>query len=105
MTDTHKMLMAAKAAGYNVTFDSAGTGLMIWSEDGVECFPWDPANDDGDSLRLAADALIDIEWETDAIVFGNGNFSETIDDHNVDRAAAIRRAVLRAAAFDGEEMP
>lgn len=103
-TDRELLELAAKAAGYYWdAYGIDGTGNWWTGTDYLDS--WNPLTDDGDSFRLAAALLIDIEWETEYIVFANGNFSEDIKDHNNDRAAAIRRVVLRAAAWHGEQLP
>lgn len=107
MTDRGLLEMAAKAAGHSLTKGSAGYREFL-CKGGVE---WNPLEDDGDALRLALsmDVLIDIdlgEHETVvAFTTPNGTECGIREGHGVNRRAATRRAIVRAAAAIGRAMP
>lgn len=100
MTDRELLERAAKAAGY-ASWDwlaSDGTMNVYYADGTQEVF--DPLNEDGEALRLAAQCEIDIrhyrkhvdccaEWKKGAPI---------IAEYGKDRAAATRRAIVRAAA-------
>lgn len=102
MTDRELLELAAKAAGYN-----AFTGHAAQMMDSG----WSPLEDDGDALRLALsmDVLIDIdlgEHETVvAFTTPNGTECGIREGHGVNRRAATRRAIVRAAAEIGRVKP
>ena len=107
MTDDRELLeLAAKAAGY--------TNEVIQTV--LESGHWNPLTDDGDALRLFC-ALPWMCIETSdlaASVRERGNpdepsrvylmWTEWLDKHNGDLAAATRRAIVRAAAEIGKGM-
>ena len=103
MTDLELLKLAAKAAGYD--------GLGMWDEkrgylwDG-EGWSFDPLNDDGDAFRLAVKLGIDIGWfgvnksEKSGVAFVH----EDVVDLCGDPCAAVRRAIVCAAAEIGEKV-
>jgi hypothetical protein len=67
--------------------------------------PWNPLTDDGDALRLAIEVDITIDApKGGGFVYagGQGSFSELV---GLDKMAATRRAIVRAAAEIGKAMP
>lgn len=119
---------AAKAAGLNVLAWVAGyddfywqgprDGLQIAGESGV----WNPMEDDGDALRLAATVGIHLEWNrkprtlyrtaAQASVMGHGLHALVIDyvaatpeAEAEAAAAAAREAIVRVAASYGASLP
>ena len=68
---------------------------------------WNPLTDDGDALRLAVRCDLDIELQHDC-VYANGfnvqNY-QLFEWHKDDKCAATRRAIVRAAAEIGKNMP
>lgn len=78
---------------------------------------WSPRTDDGDALRLfCALPWLCIETSDLAVTVRERGkpkeqsrvylmWTEWLDDHNGDLAAATRRAIVRAAAEIGKEMP
>ena len=92
MSDRELLELAAKAAGY----------VLQETEDGYECnFDdsriWNPITDDGDALRLAVKLNIDA---------GKPGMRLRIEWHSwEDPYAATRRAIVRAAAEIGRQMP
>ena len=123
MTDRELLELAAKAAGIALEFR-----VLIWS-DGTEypcyedkdsvseaanCVPvirWNPLTDDGDALRLAVKLGMVINCKgcvIDGFKFAqastsSSNYAEEEDDGDVYKTT--RRAIVRAAAEIGKEMP
>jgi hypothetical protein len=99
---------AARAAGYNFQWEP---GLLNeWPEPTVftpEGFGqyWNALEDDGDALRLSADARMRVEQtETYAVAFSGSCMAEMFSERvNGNRYAATRRAIVRAAASLGEQ--
>ena len=107
MTDRELLELAAKAAGL---------GTLVWGDkyklgdDEIDCTDmpyvrsgqpdegdvfWNPLTDDGDALRLAVKLNL---WE--AVRDGHQHL-----DSDGDPYAATRRAIVRAAAEIGRNMP
>jgi hypothetical protein len=120
MTDTDKELLelAAKAAGLRVKTWDGHTGPMCAIDDVQHGRMWMPLIDDGDALRLAVELLIQVIQDRMGFVkvgwgsgFDSGTptsggsgpwyWKEWLSDHNGDRKAATRRAIVRAAAEIG----
>jgi hypothetical protein len=114
MTDRELLELAAKAAGREVGRDDQCdpidrkycAGLGLWCVG-----PWagwfNPLNDDGDALRLAAKLKIDLEWQATSI-----HPEPAIEAYKRDEKAGhfycasehendYRRAIVRAAAEIG----
>ena len=104
MTDRELLELAAKAAGYE--YAKHGGYIVV---DGIPG-NWNPIKDDGDALRLAATLGIDIEWRADGRVAAyrhanaNGYCFTAFESSREDRAANVRRAIVRAAAEIGRSM-
>jgi len=104
MTDRELLELAAKAAGYE--YAKHGGYIVV---DGIPG-NWNPLTDDGDALRLAATLGIDIEWRADGRVAAyrhanaNGYCFTAFESSREDRAANVRRAIVRAAAEIGRNM-
>jgi hypothetical protein len=111
MTDRELLELAAKAAGYEWT--------GYFGDDEVECqyfdiglgeevVPWNPLTDDGDALRLAVKlGLTTAQLITNREVEVN-DYDETVlisEFDGPDPYAATRRAIVRAAAEIGRNMP
>lgn len=104
MTDRKLLELAAKAAGAKWTDYSDGTpdhwiiqhGDSVWRE-------WRPREDDGDALRLAVRLNIGLDI-TDGKIYIHWPH-HIIESCGNDKAAATRRAILRAAAEIGKAMP
>jgi len=105
MTDREMLELAAKAADYSV---------ITWQHDKFICkdknsgdhktFHWNPLNDDGDALRLAVKLRLDVDHNQEqACVYGNGVAVEIPEGS--DPCKATRRAIVRAAAEIGRNMP
>jgi hypothetical protein len=106
MTDRELLELAAKAAGVELIQMPPGvyrnaTGAK--PENNAFGLPtWNPLTDDGDALRLAVKLEIDLAFEgSPDIVWADDNWSEPA---GVDRQAATRRAIVRAAAEIGRRI-
>ena len=105
MTDCELLEFAAKAAGID-WFDepAAKQGRGLHMKSGRF---WNPLTDDGDALRLVATLGIDVEWRADGRVAAyrhanaNGDCFTALESSREDRAANVRRAIVRAAAAIG----
>ena len=92
MTDRELLEAAAKAVGYEVTWDER---LAEFTEKTWFSYTWNPLTSDEDAFRLMVDCGM-----TDPL----SKSSERLDfllfsvDHNNDKHAATRRAIVRAAA-------
>ena len=118
MNDRELLELAAKAAGMShltewsdfiSDYDSAhyGGAAMHASGIGGECKSWNPLTDDGDALRLAVklDMLVDAEVCASVICPDkNGGMFHIEENHEGDKYAAARRAIVRAAAEIGRAM-
>lgn len=114
MTDSELLELTAKAAGCEVLEVFDGGNLHIKGS-GVHKIGWNPLTDDGDALRLAVRLRIHIEQNKDAL-YGEFTQCAAIGIHWNDRPvewwdknespeAATRRAIVRAAAEIGRNMP
>ena len=108
-TDRELLELAAKAEGRPAPYDQHGV-FSAWVGDHIgNGHWWDPLSDDGDALRLAVtlkmqiivhgdwvEAMIDgIQLSSPASCYSaDGSLSET-----------TRRAIVRAAAAIGSDMP
>lgn len=121
MTDRELLELAAKAAGYDDAEYQEGEWMEIrygfaaamWSDklhDETGQGHWNPLADDGDALRLAAKLKIDLEWQA------TSGFPEpAVEAYRREEAEAVfcaseheddyRRAIVRAAAEIGKNMP
>lgn len=112
--DTKRLLeLAAKAAGIKVgEWIEVGVHSGFTVDHGIRpngiC--WNPLADDGDALRLAVVLNMRIENHIRhpfvAVFAGSGFGSvKTEEPHSVDKLAATRLAIVRAAAIIGEALP
>lgn len=110
MTITRETLeLAAKAAGYEVTFNATGEAWIAAPSE-VEAgrrnlVAWQPDDDDGDSARLRTDLEIDIVFWPSLIIVRHEQYmlKATRADH-VNKHAALRYATLMVAAEIGRRM-
>ena len=116
MSDRELLEFAAKAAGIHVPtkkdypwayIDESGIFRDIsCAGDGSRMSRWNPLTDDGDALRLAVKLGLKVNvcvTSCSAQVGGIGTFVEI--DFDGDPLAATRRAIVRAAAEIGRQMP
>ena len=97
MTDRELLELAAKAAGYDVTW-LKNSQFIHGSDDW-----WDPLTDDGDALRLAVKLHMQVSITTESCR------AETLPVLGVrvndnDEFAATRRAIVMAAANAAVDM-
>lgn len=113
MTDRELLELAAKAAGIDLT---GWTWTELSFAIDYECPDpdvgryWNPLTDDGDALRLAAKLWICIDTEGESICASiyRAHPKDCIHAHERDfddLSAALRRAIVRAAAEIGKAMP
>jgi hypothetical protein len=102
MTDRELLELAAKAAGYEIE-DDENHGLVRFADDGAI---WNPLTDDGDALRLAVKLGIHTMFgERTRSVCAHKHAASALEEYAVDSYTATRRAIVRAAAAIGKEMP
>ena len=109
MTDRELLELAAKAVGLDYHIDHLdGTPKLV-----ADGRVWNPLVYDGEALRLAGMAEIDIQFHADAVAvlhwrsdieFDVRGLSESFSDHKGDKMAATRRAIVRAAADIGAKI-
>lgn len=100
MTDRELLQKAAKAAGYSIDEDCDRTDVR---DNGGGPLRWNPLEDDGDALRLAATLNIwpvrQYRSQTIVVQEGSAYFDELVSEPiGDDVCAAVRRAIVRAAA-------
>lgn len=103
MTDRELLEAAARAAGYTLAWSSV-EGIPPRKADDMET--WDPLTDDGDALRLAVKMDLYIGNERQPYVtWWHGDSLEFVEEEaGDDKQAAVRRAIVRAAAEIGRAM-
>lgn len=112
MTDREMLELAAKAAGIKTLRDPHGT-LRDCTKGGpatnIFAAPlWNPLQDDGDALRMAAKLKIDIAFYGAMVVGSVGGAAIPYADAPIvegDTCEAARRAVVLVAAQIGKVMP
>lgn len=122
MTDRELLLLAAKAAGLSLksrpeVVDAKGKfiGIKVRHADGEPFMLWNPLFHDGCTLRLAvklhmqfsifpgdcaAGAFVNV-----VAVISDEKIADIYEDYDDDPCAATRRAIVRAAAEIGWDMP
>jgi hypothetical protein len=113
MTDKELLELSAKAAGYNIWWKTGACKGGEYESAFIGEVPWNPLTDDGDALRLAV--KLRMALSLDSPVAGPVGFCRAypfssnllaMDEWaNDDRYTATRRAITRAAAAIGKEMP
>jgi hypothetical protein len=102
-TDRELLRGAAKAAGELGPdwFDNDDYFESVLSR-------WKPLNDDGDALRLAVSLRLEISPWLDWVSISRDGLqlvSADVYQGGIDFQAVVRRAIVRAAAAIGEDMP
>lgn len=115
MNDRELLDLAAKAAGVEggwgervMIGDDEVDLTDIWFLDSPDtCAIWNPLEDDGDALRLAAKLLLNVLSSEACIVAEDEQGVECIEYMYgpEDYASGWRRAIVRAAAEIGRTMP
>ena len=78
-------------------------GLEVGSENPMRCWTWNPIDDDGDAFRLAAKLRIEIAYNEEnkcvcRFWTNTKGFTAVAERIGDDPCAAVRRAIVRAAA-------
>ena len=109
-SDRELLEMAAEAAGiethgWRATEPYGGYYVLPEKETGAYTL-WNPLNDDGDALRLAVKLRLEIGFPTEKAVWAFGRTGRVCREINgPDPYASTRRAIVRATAEIGKEMP
>ncbi len=98
MTDRELLELAAIACG-ELRGEWVGNDAYF---DGV-LTRWSPLTDDGDALRLAVKLLFEIDMGRGCIAIRHSTGIKILEAFNHDPYAAIRRAIVRAAAEIGRQ--
>lgn len=108
MTDRELLELAAKAVGINTDECPVFDYGVDWGE---KAGIWNPLTDDGDALRLAVRLHMEVYHADDdgmacyAAWPNARGYAYAIEQHDDDPCAATRRAIVRAAAEIGRQMP
>ena len=97
MTDRELLELAAKAAGIEIKYNYLGT-------QDARC-AWYPLTDDGDALRLAVKLRLTIYHTSVGVSASEPEGRSMLELNGTDPYAATRRAIVRAAAEIGRQMP
>jgi hypothetical protein len=97
MTDRELLELAAKAAGIEIKYNYLGT-------QDARC-AWYPLDDDGDALRLAVKLRLTIYHTSVGVSASEPEGRSMLELNGTDPDAATRRAIVRAAAEIGRQMP
>jgi len=98
MTDRELLERAAESAGMDAQWDCEDRGMMVLTPDGIDTKTWNPPKDDGDALRLAVKLGMEV-FLCGTDVFAKVGSRVLVQQFSgPDRNAAVRRAVVRAAA-------
>ena len=111
MNDRELLELAAKAAGITLEWDGNPEEWMPMYYKGKTYHSWNPLEDDGDALRLAVRlnmTLIPNDGCNMAFahcqMISRGERNQVYQAHDGDQFAALRRAIVRAAAEIGRGM-
>lgn len=112
MSDIELLKLAAKAAGIEFEWSiGCGNALHLTATDATAIY-WNPLSDDGDAMRLAVKlnlfVVVEGDQEDDSrrrTQAGHRSVGSKSQNHGNDPCAATRRAIVRAAAAIGEQMP
>ena len=105
MTDREMLEFAAMAAGIELRWHPDGTAYSDTRCSGYWGV-WNPLTDDGDALRLAVKFRMSVFHSlSDVYVVDDDGDIEVEEGHKRDPLAATRRAIVRAAAEIGRQMP
>ena len=114
MTDRELLELAAKAAGMELDYTIRPDKKAFYHSERnalalVDGGWFAPLTDDGDALRLAVKLAIDFKIRNGATWWdclkSDGFVYWGHEPHNDDPLAATRRAIVRAAAEIGRQMP
>ena len=108
MNDRKLLKLAAKAAGYKVTWAAGfpGGGVFMRTVQPEppapysKQLPWDPLSDDGDALRLAVLLDMRVQRFANMTTASKGSSDWQCDERDDgDPYSATRRAIVRVAAW------
>ena len=104
MNDREMLELAAKAYGIQKLDWYSGSQCFYYDDEetGREC--WNPLEDEGQALRLAAKRKIGITWLYDRVLARSDLHTFHYELLNGDNKAALCRAITRAGASIGEKM-
>ena len=107
MTNKKLLELAAKAAGYELDWFEVELGdpdcYSRWYCDLKETrISWNPLIDDGDALRLAVKLKMIVDPYAGVVAIQKDVVIAVLNED--DMMAAVRRAIVRAAAEIGKEM-
>jgi hypothetical protein len=105
MTDRELLELAAKAVGLSLEQGPGSPPEKCFGAcwDGYTWDYWNPLDDDGDALRLAAKLFLHV-WVLHGFTEVQGDYKPLTETHDGDPYAATRRAIVRAAAEIGRAM-
>jgi len=104
MTDRELLELAAKAAGIRINhwvYDDLDSSPAVLETGEV----WNPRDDDGDALRLAVKLRLTIYHTSVGVSASEPEGRSMLELNGTDPDAATRRAIFRAAAEIGRQMP
>jgi hypothetical protein len=114
MTDKELLELAAKVSGFITKTEGEIVYVRRKKEPKDDWYEWNPLEDDGDALRLAAELVMDIEFIWDVVsectaiacvrvtsIDGKGY---AIEELGFDSCKAIRTAIVKTAAEIGEQI-
>lgn len=104
MEDRELLELAAKAAGYGVIKEIDGNYFSSRSN-GAGRFAWNPISNDTQAFRLSVKLLLSFEIHSDGTAMAGNQDLTIIDKSSEDPNLNARRAIVRAAASIGEDMP
>lgn len=106
MTNQEQHELAAKAAGYTLTWKEGHCKGGSFEGAFIGDQPWRPKEDDGDALRLAVGLGLSIDHDQGWVnVLCADEYTGASEKHGDDPYAATRRAIFRAAVELGKEHP
>lgn len=103
MTDRELLELSAKAAGIRLEWDGDPRNWHAMYYEGKTYHSWEPLDDDGQALRLAAICFINLEFAREYVI-ASGPQGDASVTYNPGRSEAARRAIVEAAAKIGKAL-
>ena len=104
MTDMELRKLAARAAGFPFTMTDDRGWFRVRAHPSCEWELWDPLTDDGEAFRLSVKLGVRTAVMCDRAYAFTG-LQEVSEPEGDDQCAAMRRAIVRAAAQIGNAKP
>lgn len=108
MNDFQLTMLAAKAAGFDTSDplnDKSKTCLVVYAVDETRRRLFDPLSYSSDAFGLMVQLKLDIDMnERYVSAWVNQKTSPVSEEYGDNEAAAVRRAIVRAAALIGEAL-